>query len=363
MPAPPGGGYLSGMSPSLRRPARPTLLLLLILLPACAGGGTTPASDPAPSAGVDARALLQVLAADSMEGRAAGTAGAARAARFLAERMREYGLEPGVDGGYTQPVPLVETRGPDGARTLRLLVPGDSVGDGRVIEDVNLVGLVRGSDPALRDEAVVVGAHYDHEGIGPAVAGDSIYNGADDDGSGVVAVLAAARALAAGPPPRRTVVVLLTTAEEQGILGTFHYVANPVVPLARTVADLQVEMVGRNDSLAGGPGRLWLTGFERSTMGESFAAAGLPVVADPRPQFNFFQRSDNIVFAWEGIPGHTLSSFGMHADYHKPSDEVERIDFDHLAAAAGVVTRAVRVLADGERPEWKPGGRPAKPGP
>ncbi|HUF35875.1 MAG TPA: hypothetical protein VMN37_07995, partial [Gemmatimonadales bacterium] len=85
------------MSPSPWHLARPPLLLLL--LSACAGGGATPASDPAPAPGVDARALLEVLAADSMEGRAAGTAGAARAARFLAERMREYGLEPGVDGG------------------------------------------------------------------------------------------------------------------------------------------------------------------------------------------------------------------------------------------------------------------------
>ena len=231
------------------------------------------------------------------------------------------------------------------------------------MEDVNLIGIVRGRDPALKDEAVVVGAHYDHEGVGPAVEGDSIYNGADDDGSGVVAVLAAARALAAGPPPRRTVVFLLTTGEEQGVLGTFHYIADPAVPLERTVADLQVEMVGRPDSLAGGAGKLWLTGFERSTMGEAFAAAGLSVVADPRPDFRFFERSDNIVFAWEGIPAHTLSSFGMHADYHKPSDEIERIDFDHLAAAAEAVTRAVRILADGERPAWKPGGRPQGPGP
>jgi hypothetical protein len=307
--------------------------------------------------------MLSVLSHDSMEGRGTATPGAARAARWIVERMREYGLEPGVEGGYTQRVPLVEDRGPDGARTLRLLREGDTVGAGRVVEDVNLIGIVRGADSALAGQAVVVGAHYDHEGIGPAVDGDSIYNGADDDGSGVVTVLAAARALAAGPPPRRTVIFLLTTAEEHGILGTFHYAARPVVPLEQTVADLQVEMVGRPDSLAGGPGRLWLTGFDRSTMGEQFAAAGIPVVADPRPELNFFERSDNIVFAWEGIPGHTLSSFGMHADYHKPSDEIDRIDPAHLAAVAETVTRAVRVLADGERPAWKPGGRPTRPAP
>ncbi len=343
-------------------PSASCLLVLALLLSACAGRRPadpgTPTAVPLPAA--DVAAMLGVLSADSMEGRATASPGSARAARWIVERMREYGLEPGVGDGYRQRVPLVESRGPDGARLLRLFADGDTVGSGRAVEDFNLIGRVRGTDPALADEAVVVGAHYDHEGIGPAVNGDSIYNGADDDGSGVVTVLAAARALAAGPPPRRTVIFLLTTGEEQKILGSFHYAAHPVVPLARTVADLQVEMVGRPDSLAGGPGKLWLTGFERSTMGEQFAAAGIPVVADPRPEFNFFERSDNIVFAWEGIPAHTLSSFGMHADYHRPSDEMERIDPAHLAAAAEAVTRAVRVLADGERPAWKPGGRPER---
>ena len=305
--------------------------------------------------------MLGVLSADSMQGRAAGTEGSARAARWIEARMREYGLEPAVNGGYRQAVPMVERRGPDGTAALALLREGDTLGSGRRVEDVNLIGIVRGGDRAVRQEVVVVGAHYDHVGIGPAVEGDSIYNGADDDGSGVVAVLEAARQIARGPAPRRTIVFLLTTAEEHGVLGTFHYVAHPVIPLSETVADLQVEMIGRPDSLAGGPGKLWLTGFERSTMGEQLAAAGIPVVADPRPQMNFFQRSDNIVFAWEGIPAHTLSSYNMHGDYHQPSDEIERIDPAHLRTAAETIVRAVRLVADGPRPEWKPGGRPERP--
>ena len=141
------------------------------------------------------------------------------------------------------------------------------------------------------------------------------------------------------------------------MLGTQWYLERPRFPLDSTVADLQVEMVGRPDTLVGA-GKLWLTGYERSTMGEELSAAGLPVVADPRPEFRFFERSDNIVFAMRGIPAHTLSSYGMHRDYHQPSDEVERIDFDHLARAPTVVSRAARVLADGPRPSWKAGGRP-----
>jgi Zn-dependent M28 family amino/carboxypeptidase len=227
----------------------------------------------------------------------------------------------------------------------------------RRVVDYNLVGVIRGSDPALRDETVVLGAHFDHVGVGKPVAGDSIYNGADDDASGVATVLTAARVLAKDPP-RRTVVVLLTSGEEYGVLGTQWYLEQPRVPLETTVADLQVEMVGRPDTLVG-TGKLWLTGFERSTMGEELSGAGLAVVADPRPEFKFFERSDNIVFALRGIPAHTLSSFGMHGDYHQPSDEVERIDFEHLTLAADLVARAARVLANGARPTWKPGGRPA----
>ena len=337
----------------LTRPVR--LAAGCVLLAAC---GSAPASSPGTESLVapdDVREIVSVLAADSLEGRRTGTPGSARASRFLADRMRRYGLEPAGDSGYFQPVSYEVARGPEG-ETLRLAHP-DSADTARRVVDYNLVGVIRGSDPALRNEAVVLGAHFDHVGIGKPVEGDSIYNGADDDASGVATVLTAARALAKDPP-KRTVVVLLTSGEEFGVLGTQWYLERPRVLLETTVADLQVEMVGRPDTLVGA-GKLWLTGFERSTMGEELSGAGLPVVADPRPELRFFERSDNIVFALRGIPAHTLSSFGMHRDYHQPSDEVERIDFEHLTRVADLVARAARVLADGPRPTWKPGGRPA----
>jgi Zn-dependent M28 family amino/carboxypeptidase len=218
--------------------------------------------------------------------------------------------------------------------------------------------MVRGADPALRDQVVLIDAHYDHLGIGPAIDGDSIYNGADDDGSGVVAVLGAARALAAGPPPKRTVLFLATTGEELGLLGTRWYLEHPVAPLEHTVANLEIEMIGRPDSLAGGPGKGWLTGFERSTMGPSLAKAGIPIVPDPHPAQQFFMRSDNIAFARRGIPEHTLSSYGLHRDYHTPADELSKIDGKHLAAMVDAAARAARLLADGAIPTWNPGGRP-----
>jgi Zn-dependent M28 family amino/carboxypeptidase len=154
------------------------------------------------------------------------------------------------------------------------------------------------------------------------------------------------------------VVFLLTTGEEEGLLGTRWHLDHPRLPLERTVAQFEVEMVGRPDPAVGGAGRAWLTGYERSEMGERLAAAGVPLVADPRPEQRFFQRSDNIVFACRGIPAHTLSSFGLHAEYHTPDDEVERIDFPHLVRVIESGIAAVRLLADGAAPAWKPGGNP-----
>jgi len=340
---------------------RMRLPVLLIALAAACGKPSVPPPEPREAVPERPHEIVAALADDSMQGRRTASPGGARAARFLAGRMQAYGLEPAGDSGYFQRVPFVIGRDSGGGAVIRLARAGGHSSDGVAASGVNVIGLLRGADPAVAHEAVVVGAHYDHLGIGPAVNGDSIYNGADDDASGVAAVLTAARELAAGRRPRRTVVFLLPTGEEQGVLGTQWYLQYPAVPLERTVADLEVEMIGRPDSLAGGPGRLWLTGYHRSTLGERLAAAGLTVVPDPYPDQHFFERSDNIVFAWRGIPAHTLSSYAMHRDYHQPSDDIRGIDPEHLDRAAEVVSRAVRLLADGDPPAWHPGGRPAPP--
>lgn len=348
----------------------PVLVVCALTLLACSGGGSgsgsgAAAGDPHATAW-DAdlpraerlERLLSTIAADSMEGRLAGSRGARMTARFLAAELERYGVEPGApEGGFFQHVPLARLA------SGRLALPSPEVAfdtlaaEGLLEGSVNVVGLIRGSDPDVATEAVVIGAHFDHVGVGSPVDGDSIYNGADDDGTGTVAVLEIARALAGGTPPRRTVVVLLSTAEESGLLGTRWYIENPTVPLEHTVADFQIEMIGRPDSLSGGFGRGWLTGYERTTMGDQLAAAGSPIIADPRPEMRFFFRSDNLPFAVEGIPAHTLSSYNMHGDYHTPSDEVEAIDFEHMTALVDAAEEAVRFLADGPTPSWKEGGR------
>ncbi len=331
-------------------------LQCLFLVAAC--GEPSPVENAEPAS---AYAYMQILAADSMEGRRTGTAGAARAARFIEERFRAAGLEAAGDSGFFQRVPMSRSETSRGRVRLRVLdswAAFDSLpAEDRLVE-VNVVGLLRGSDSVLRDEYVLVTAHYDHVGIGRPVDGDSIYNGADDNASGTTALIRIAENLAtAESVPARSVVFAAMTGEELGLLGTRWYISDPSVPLERTVANLNIEMIARPDS-AIGSGQAWLTGFERTTMGEMLATAGLPIEPDPRPEQNYYRRSDNIAFVKLGIPAHTLSSFGQHADYHTPDDEVERVDFEHMEQIVRAAGEAVRLLADADPPEWKAGEQP-----
>ena len=346
------------------------LVLSLVIAPAACAQGSRAAGDSVTAQRVTS--LLGMLADDSLKGRATGSLGGAAAARIIASELARAGLQPAGDSGFFQRVPVIwrdtQVTRNNQVRSVRLLrnLP-DLAGRDTVAaanrtaaQAVNVVGILPGSDPALQGEVVVIDAHYDH--LGPAqtpVNGDSIYNGADDDASGVVAVLEVARLLAHSPQrPRRTMVFLLTTGEERGLLGTNWYIAHPVRPLERTVANLEIEMIGRPDSLAGGPGKAWLTGYDRSSMGRMLRDNGIPLVADPRPQEDFFERSDNIAFALRGIPAHTVSSFNLHSDYHRVTDEVRLVDTAHMAAVINAIARASRLLADGPAPQWAPNGRP-----
>jgi hypothetical protein len=351
--------------------------LLLCSAPLAAQKPTTPAM---------AKRLLSALADDSMQGRATGTPGAMRAARLIAAEMKRIGLEPLGDSAYFQRVPVqvdsVTTyprrRMKDPKDTSKTIVVVDSSAPRRVVRprlaasfaaidtlpawqrpaSVNVVGVLRGSDPVLSKEYVLVDAHYDHLGIVAAVGGDSIANGADDDASGVTAVLEVARQMRAGKRPKRSVLFVATIGEEVGLLGTNWFIKTPAIPLEQMAANLEIEMIDRPDSLAGGSGKAWLTGYERSTMGEMLAAAGIPIVPDRRPTERFFQRSDNIAFARRGIVAHTLSTFNLHTDYHQVSDDAAKADFVHMAGVINAAAKAVRLLTDGARVEWKVGGKP-----
>ncbi len=306
---------------------------------------------------------LAILAADSMEGRLTGSPGSWRATRWLAAQFRAAGLTPAGDSGYVQRVPLASTVVAAGARQRPQLLSSwgayDSVPAERRLPGANVVGHIEGSDPTLKDEYVLMTAHYDHIGMTKPVNGDSISNGADDDAAGTIAVLQVARLLVkSAVRPRRTIIFAAMTGEEVGLLGTRWFIDHPVRPLSQMVANLEVEMIGRPDSLAGGAGKAWLTGYERSTLGDQLRDGGIPIVPDRRPSQRFFERSDNIAFARMGIPAHTLSSFNLHADYHTVRDEAQYADPAHMARVIEAAAQAMIILANGPKPTWHPNGQP-----
>jgi hypothetical protein len=269
------------------------------------------------------------------------------------------------DSGPRSTTPSVKIRGPLLERVRKGEIQSVSVHahvELRKVRAFNVVGRISGvglpGEPDLAKEAVVVSAHYDHLPPKPAPkppekAGDLIYNGADDDASGCAAVLEIAGALGAGAKPARTVIFLLATGEEEGLLGTDVYIDHPVVPLEKTVANLNVEMIGRPDPLVGGTGQVWLTGFDETDLGRACAEAGLPVKPDPRLDQHFYERSDNYAFVQRQVIGQTFSTYNMHEDYHHTSDEADRIDFAHMEGCTSAILKAVRLVVDGKlRPHW-----------
>ena len=295
---------------------------------------------------------MAFLAADELHGRGSATRDEHIAALFAAAQFQALGLDPGGDNGsFVQRVALPS---PLPASVQKQL---SGFENSPRTETWNAIGILRGSDPA--GEVVLLTAHLDHLGIGPPnAAGDSIYNGADDDASGTTAVLALAHAFAAGPRARRTMVFALFGSEELGGLGNAGFLAHPPVPLASIVANLEFEMIGRPDPAVPGDA-LWLTGYERSNLGPELAKHGAHLLPDPHPRDNFFQRSDNIALARRGIIAQTVSSYGLHKDYHQPSDDLAKIDFNHLDSAIASMVDPIRWLAGTAwRPAWNPGGKP-----
>jgi len=295
---------------------------------------------------------MAFLASDEMRGRGSATRDEHLAALFAASQFQALGLTPGGDGGsFIQKITLPAQLS---SRVAHRIAAFENVPR---TETWNAVAILAGSDPGAG--AVLLTAHLDHLGVGPPdQAGDHIYNGADDDASGSSAVLALAHALAQGPRPRRSIVFALFGSEEIGGFGNAGFLARPPVPLQSIVANLEFEMIGRPDS-AVGEYRLWLTGYDRSNLGPELAAHGAPLARDPHPAEHFFERSDNIALARTGIVAQTVSSFGLHSDYHRPSDDLSTIDFPHLIRAVQSMIEPTRWLANTDwRPAWNSGGKP-----
>jgi hypothetical protein len=270
---------------------------------------------------------LSVITDDSMGGRNTPSQGLEKTAQFLANQYGSWGLLPaGENNSWFQRYPLAKT----------------------TATAPNVVAMVRGSDPLLRDEYVVFSAHMDHLGtVGDGVGGcnpftrtngtvDNICNGADDDGSGTVAVLAIAEAVTKlSGQTRRSLVVLNVSGEEKGLLGSTYYTSHPTLPLGNVVADINLDMISRNN-----PDSIVAIGKQYSDLGVTLArvVAGHPelqlIAADDLwPTQNLWARSDHYSFARNGVPA-LLFYAGSHPQYHRANDEVGLVDAGKLVRVA-----------------------------
>ena len=286
----------------------------------------------------DLKELLYVYASDYFQGRETGTLGQKRAVTFLREFYQNRNIKAAQGTqDYFQPMEL----------TIK----------GQPIATENVVAIIEGSSKP--EEYIVISSHLDHEGI----KNGEIYNGADDDGSGTVALLEIAEAFQAaaaeGNGPARSIIFLHVSGEEKGLLGSRYYTDNPLYPLANTVANLNIDMVGRTDPKRESKNRnyVYLIGTDRLStelheISEQANHATLKMDLDytyntPDDPNRFYFRSDHYNFAKNNIP--VIFYFnGTHADYHKPTDTVEKIEYDLLAQRAQLVFYTAWKLANRE---------------
>jgi hypothetical protein len=364
--------------------------LTIALLPAQSRGqkstsATTSATTPAISA-ADLRARLYLIADDSLRGRLAGSAGDSVATAYIASELARDGLTPaGENGGWFQVVHFHDRTGREPANPAR-----------------NVIGVLRGSDPVLQNEYVVISAHNDHLGFARQAVdhdslrvtnfaaamrkrgatsaaaqawarhaldslralrpprADSIFNGADDDGSGTVALLEIAEAMASSPTrAKRSILFISHTAEEEGLLGSAWFTDHPTVPRDSLVAELDMDMIGRGsaaDVANGGPAYLELIGTRRLSTELGDVAervdAGEPIpfrfnyaFDAPGDREQYYCRADHYSYARFGIPSINFSR-GDHPDYHEVTDEPQYIDYDAMARVASYVRDLALALAD-----------------
>ncbi len=263
---------------------------------------------------------------------------------------------------------------------LGLTVSAEFHSDTRRIDSPNVLGLLKGTDPLLQKEAIIITTHYDHFGIGKEVNGDNIYNGALDNASGTAGLIEVARALAApGGRPKRSVIFAAVTGEEQGLLGSEYYAAHPAWPLADTIANINVDAI----NVWGRTRNLVPMGAERSSLEahvkELADRLGLALSPDPEPEKGSFFRSDHFSLVKVGIPavyvrygldfegkdanwGQKLTDEYLANRYHQPNDQ---FDPSWSFAGAEQMMEFVRMLTlsignAAQRPEWKPGDPFAK---
>ena len=337
------------------------------------------------------RKHVEYLASDKLEGRRAGEARANLAGEYVAVQFKKAGLMPGYTGGgkpaFKQPFSYTPVRDPHSAPSEPTSVGGPTVKEGADANATNpqakitfnVIGILLGHDPVLKNEAIVIGAHYDHLGHGGsgslAANSTEIHHGADDNASGTAAVIELARmfksepgAVATGFRNKRTLIFIAFSGEEDGLFGSKYYVNNPLWPLDKTIAMINLDMVGRlneNKLTVGGIGTAgeWKNVVEsinaKATAPVGATAGALPAALVTSSIFQLslnqdgFGPSDHSSFYGKNIP--VLFFFtNTHLDYHKPSDTFEKINYDGLTKITNYVAAIARSLDQSpSRPTYK----------
>lgn len=237
----------------------------------------------------------------------------------------------------------------------------------KIVNSYNVVGYIAGSDPKLKDEYLLLTAHYDHIGVGKQggqafTPEDSIFNGARDNAFGVVALLTAAEAFTKNPP-KRSILIVALTGEEVGLLGSKYYAAHPLMPLNKCIFNMNSDGAGYNDTTIVSVMGLERTGA-KAEIETAAKAFGFGVFADPSPEQGLFDRSDNVNFAKEGIPAPTFTpgfkefNGDIMKNYHQASDNPETINFNYLLKFSQAYTYATRLIADRKTaPQWSAGDK------
>ena len=291
---------------------------------------------------------LYIVASDEMEGRETGSKGQKKAGKYLIDQYKKSKISyPKGAKSYYQPIPasFLNAKHNEG-----------------LPDSENIWAYIEGSEKP--DEVLVISAHYDHVGV----KNGDVYNGADDDGSGTVAILQIAEAFQQakkeGHGPKRSILFLHVTGEEHGLHGSRFYSENPLFPIANTVADINIDMIGRRDfDHPNTNNYVYVIGADRLssdlhniTVAQNNKYTHLDLdfkFNDPKDPNHFYERSDHYNFAKHGIPSVFLFN-GVHADYHQKTDKVDKIEFDALAKrtqlafviAWELANRSERISAD-----------------
>lgn len=297
---------------------------------------------------------VSYLASDEMLGRANGSPQMETAAQWIVKKFIEYNVKPGFgNNGYIQSYSYTSRQ--------------------NTISERNVIGVIEGSDPSLRNEFIILSAHFDHIGIRRGASPDSIFNGADDNAAGTSTLIGIARSIMlSGAKPGRTLVFAAFSGEENGMRGSRYYVANPSVPLNRVYADINFEMIGHSELL--GKNNYYMTGCLMSNLddliGEYARNTQCKLIDTVALSHRLFGSSDNIAFSrisvsdgiTTGIPSGTFATSTMAPHVHNVTDEVKLFDFDNMANLVNHFTGMVIWLSNSrEQLNWTdPGYRRLK---